>query len=307
MSPISFRWIPCHLTVPHTWIWDIVICLLQYTACLYGGIHVRYRLLALDLDGTIVNHDLTISPRVRMAIAAAQRAGVTVTLATGRMFGAAIPFARELHITAPLICYQGAVIQNISDGAVRFASLMPGQVTAEAVAMLLARGIFVVAYINEVLHIAERRPELDLYLEYHPEGAEVRVCDDLPSVVIDHPATKILFVADPDVVTTTLDTLRTHVGDRLVVTRSHRLFGELTALGVNKGVALAELARQLNIPRHEVMAIGDQENDLDMVQWAGLGLAMGNAIAPLKAIAKETIPSIDEDGVAWAIEHHILA
>jgi len=268
---------------------------------------VRYRLLALDLDGTIVNHNLTISPRVRMAIAAAQRAGVIVTLATGRMYGAAMPFANDLAIDAPLICYQGAVIQNAQDGVVRYATLMPGQATAEAIAMLLARNIFVVAYINEVLYIAERRPELDLYLGYHPEGAELRLVDDLTNVVLDTPATKVLFVAEPELVTSTLNDLRQHIGNRLVVTRSHQLFGELTALGVSKGVALAELAKQLNVPRHQVMAIGDQENDLDMVQWAGLGLAMGNAIPALKAVANETIPGIDEDGVAWAIEHHILA
>ena len=97
------------------------------------------------------------------------------------------------------------------------------------------------------------------------------------------------------------------MGDRLVTTRSHQLFGELTALGVSKGRALAELAQQLGIPQAAVVAIGDQENDLEMVAWAGLGLAMGNAIPALKAIANQTIPSIDDAGVAWAIQHLLLA
>ena len=267
---------------------------------------MRYRLLALDLDGTIVNHDLTIRPRVRHAIAAAQQAGIIVTLATGRMFGAAMPFATTLNITAPLICYQGAVIRNASDGVIRFAATMPGEATAEAVQYLLNQNIFVVAYINEILYIAERRAELDLYLSYHPEGAEVRVSDNLPNVVRQHPATKVLFVAEPDVVGPTLIALKQHIGDRLVTTRSHQLFGELTALGVNKGVALAELANQLDIPRSAVVAIGDQANDLEMIQWAGLGLAMGNAIPELKSIANQQLPSIDEDGVAIAIEQYLL-
>jgi hydroxymethylpyrimidine pyrophosphatase-like HAD family hydrolase len=183
---------------------------------------------------------------------------------------------------------------------------MPGAVTAEAVQMLLERDIFVVAYIDEVLHIAQRRPELDLYLSYHPEGAEVRLCDDLPAVVAQHPVTKLLFVAEPEIVGPTLAELQRAVGDRLVTTRSHQLFGELTALGVSKGRALAELAQQLGIPQAAVVAIGDQENDLEMVAWAGLGLAMGNAIPALKAIANQTIPSIDDAGVAWAIEHLLL-
>lgn len=267
---------------------------------------MRYRLLALDLDGTVVNHDLTIRPRVRHAIAAAQQAGIIVTIATGRMFGAAMPFATTLNITAPLICYQGAVIRNASDGVIRFAATMPGEATAEAIQYLLDRNIFVVAYIDEILYIAERRPELDLYLTYHPEGAEVRLSDNLPDVVRQKPVTKVLFVADPDVVGSTLVELKQQVGDRLVTTRSHQLFGELTALGVNKGIALAELANQLEIPRNAVVAIGDQANDLEMVQWAGLGLAMGNAIPELKAVANHLIPSIDEDGVAIAIEEYLL-
>lgn len=265
-----------------------------------------YRLLALDLDGTIVHHDLGIDQQVRTAIAKAQAAGVIVTLATGRMFGAAMPFAHTLNIHQPLICYQGAVIRDAPSGHIRYAVTMPGDATAQAVQLLLDRDIFVVAYIDEVLHIAQRRPELDLYLSYHPEGAEVRLCDDLPAVVTHHPATKLLFVAQPEIVGPTLAFLHTQVGDRLVTTRSHQLFGELTAMGVNKGRALAELAQQLGIAQCDVAAIGDQENDLDMVQWAGLGLAMGNAIAPLKAVADHIIPSIDEAGVAWAIEHLIL-
>jgi hydroxymethylpyrimidine pyrophosphatase-like HAD family hydrolase len=75
---------------------------------------------------------------------------------------------------------------------------------------------------------------------------------------------------------------------------------------VNKGVALAELANQLDIPRSAVVAIGDQANDLEMIQWAGLGLAMGNAIPELKSIANQQLPSIDEDGVAIAIEQYLL-
>jgi DNA-binding transcriptional regulator PaaX len=122
---------------------------------------------------------------------------------------------------------------------------MPSEATAEAIAYLLAQDVFVVAYIDEVLHIAHKRPELDLYLSYHPEGAEVRVCDDLQAVVHAHAPTKLLFVAQPHEVRPILDALYAIVGSRLVTTQSHALFGELTALGVNKGVALAELARQL--------------------------------------------------------------
>jgi hydroxymethylpyrimidine pyrophosphatase-like HAD family hydrolase len=88
--------------------------------------------------------------------------------------------------------------------------------------------------------------------------------------------------------------------------RSHSLFGELTALGISKGSALAALAARMGIAREQVVAIGDHENDLPMIEWAGLGLAMGNAIPAARALADAVIPSVQEAGVAWAIERYIL-
>lgn len=266
----------------------------------------NYRLVALDLDGTVIGHDLVIPAVVREAIAEAQAAGVVVTLATGRMFGATIPFARQLAITAPLICYQGALIRDPLTDDVLLATNMPGDEAAEAVRLLLDRDIFVLAYIDERLHIAERRPELDHYLSLHPEGAEVVVSDDLPADVRAAAPTKLLFIAEPPRVTEELARLTPHFGDRLIVTRSHAYYGELTAPGIGKGKALEHLASHLGIPREATLAIGDQENDLSMIAWAGLGLAIGNAIPIIKETAAAVIPSVHEAGVAWAIRRYVL-
>src|SRR5690606_22938928 len=97
-----------------------------------------------------------------------------------------------------------------------------------------------------------------------------------------------------------------HVGDQLSVVRSHAYLGEVTAPGISKGQALASLAARLGIAADEVIAIGDEENDISMLTWAGLGLAMGNANEAVKEVADAVIPSIDEAGVAWAIERYVL-
>jgi Cof subfamily protein (haloacid dehalogenase superfamily) len=268
--------------------------------------NVHYRLVALDLDGTVMGRDLVISRAVREAVADAQAAGVYVTLATGRMFAASRPYARELAIQTPLICYQGAMVRHPLSDAVTHHIRMPGEPAAEAAEALLAAGIFTIAYIDEVLHVSRGGDELELYLSYHPEGAEVVVHPDLPGLLRERAATKVLFTAEPDVVGRELGRMAALVGDRLEVVRSHANFGELTAPGISKGAALAMLAADLGVAREEVVAIGDQENDLSMIEWAGLGLAMGNAIPAVKAIAQAVLPAVDEAGAAAGIRRFVL-
>ncbi|MFL5805974.1 MAG: Cof-type HAD-IIB family hydrolase [Roseiflexaceae bacterium] len=268
---------------------------------------MSYQLLALDIDGTIVGNDLEILPAVAAAIAAAQARGIRVTLATGRMFGATLPFAWQLGIHDPLICYQGGMVRDPITSEIYAHVTMDGGLAAEAVELLRAAGVFVIAYVDERLCVFERSAELDTYLGWHPEGTEVVVAPDLASYVAGAPPTKLLFVAEPETVGRELLWLAEHFNERLAVLRSHALFGELTAPGVSKGAALKTLATRLGIPREQVVAIGDHENDLQMIAWAGLGLAMGNAIPAVREAADAIIPTVEEAGVAWAIERYLLS
>jgi Cof subfamily protein (haloacid dehalogenase superfamily) len=267
---------------------------------------VSYQLLALDIDGTIVAGDLAIRPEVAAAIAAAQARGVRVTLATGRMYGSTLPYARRLGIDDPLICYQGGMIRDPRTHEIYEHIMMPGELAAEATELLGQAGIFVIAYIDERMCVSHRAPELENYLRWHPEGIEVVIAPDLAAHIAANPPTKLLFTAPAEVVEREMLRLAAHFGDRLAVIRSHAIFGELTAPGVSKGSALKALAARLGIRREQVVAIGDHENDLPMIAWAGLGLAMGNAIPAVREIADDVIPSVEEAGVAWAIERYLL-
>jgi len=132
------------------------------------------------------------------------------------------------------------------------------------------------------------------------------VADDLVGMVQDTPPTKLLFVAESPIVERELGRHGQRFSGQLSVVRSHELFGELTALHVSKGAALEALAHDLGIERENVIAIGDQENDLSMIRWAGLGLAMGNAIPEVRQAAVAVLPSVHEHGVAFAIDRYIL-
>jgi len=268
---------------------------------------VSYRLLALDIDGTIVGNDLEILSSVSEGITAAQARGIRVTLATGRTFRATLPFARRLAIHDPLICYQGGMVRDPLTDEIYAHVTMDGGLAAQAIELLRVAGVYPIAYIDERLCVFEHDAELDTYLRWHPEGTEVVISPDLASYVAKAPPTKLLFIAEPEKVGSQLVRLAARFGDQLAVLRSHAMFGELTAPGVSKGSALKTLAERLGIAREHVVAIGDHENDLPMIAWAGLGLAMGNAIPAVRDAADAIIPSVEEAGVAWAIEHYLLS
>jgi Cof subfamily protein (haloacid dehalogenase superfamily) len=268
---------------------------------------VEYRLLVLDLDGTVMGSDLVISPVVRQAIASAQRVGVIVTIATGRVYNSALQFLPQLGIESPIICYQGAVVRDPVSGELLYQAGLGGPSAAEAVQMLQNDGIFVIAFHNERTWVTGPAPELDFYLSFHPGGeADVACVPDLVEHVHGIEPIKLLFAPDPERLTDIVSRYSEMFAGRMSVIRSHRYFGEITAPGVHKGTAIEALAASMGIPANEVIAIGDEENDVPMMEWAGLGLAMGNAPEAVRERADAIIPSISDDGVAWAIENYIM-
>lgn len=264
-----------------------------------------YRLLALDLDGTLIDGRLEFSPAVRAAIAAAQAAGVHVTLATGRTVRATRPFASALGIELPLICYQGAHVEA-ADGTVLYHQPVPGALAAELVRDIQALGFHIQAYLDDALWVGAERAEIEWYTRYSPVPLPVHVVADLPALVAGRAPTKLVWVAPEATIGATLPELAARYAGRLAVFRSHDLFAEAADPGCSKGTALAALAERLAIPRAQVAAIGDRENDAPMLAWAGLGVAMGNADEAARAAADLIAPPFSEDGAAWAIRRYLL-
>ena len=262
------------------------------------------RLLAIDLDGTLVNHRLEMDPRDVAAVKAASAAGVTVVLATGRMFKSSLRYAEPLGLTGPIINYQGAVVREIASGEVWYRCELSVEMQQRVLAFAEPRDWHVNAYVNEVVYTARARPEADLYARVAMVPYEV--VGPLSKWIRQESTKMVLVDLDPAEVPARMAELGAWMGYVARVTRSLDWFVEVVNPQVSKAKALAMVAERLRIPQSDVCAIGDNVNDEDMVGWAGFGVAMGNAPAALKEVAKHVTGSISEAGVAQVIQRFVI-
>jgi Cof subfamily protein (haloacid dehalogenase superfamily) len=264
----------------------------------------RIRLIALDLDGTLVGTDLTIRPRVREAIAAARERGVAVTIVTGRMLAAARPYAQQLGIDGAVVCYQGAAIFNVTTGAILQMTPVRQDVTREALAWAEEHGVHAQCYADDKLYVQQINAFSKRYTDL--ARVEPHVVPSLREMFADRPTIKIVFVDDPDNAAAYLAELTPRFGDRAYLTRSHVDFVEILDPNVNKGVALSFVAEQYDATLAQTLAVGDAWNDLPLLKAAGIGVAMGSGPPELLAQADAVVADVAHDGVAEAIERFVL-
>lgn len=264
---------------------------------------LRYKLVATDLDGTLIPDDLQVRPRVRQAIRRTLRAGVHVTLATGRAPPDTARYALELGMNVPVICYQGGLIQNPRTGEVLYRATMDRELALEAIEMAAHDDLDINVYVNDEIWVSRLRHGDAFYQQWF--GLPVRQVADLAAALTDDPI-KFIIIAEEAEADRVHPGWKAHFDGRLQIVRSHRLFVEGNPLGVSKGHALARLAAQLGVSREETIAIGDNDNDRSMIEWAGLGVAMGNAPPSLQAIADYVAPPVTQDGVAEVLERFVL-
>lgn len=269
---------------------------------------MSYRLLACDLDGTLMDDQLIISCRVRAALRAAQDRGVQVTLATGRSLASTRLYAQDLNIHLPLICYQGGLIADPLSGQVLRRISLARDLALEAVELAQARGWHLILYLGEGMYLQAFHHPREFY--HDMLGTDLYQVDDLAAVLgqadLGEPS-KFILVAERPQADCIQAELAAHFDGRLLVVRSHRLFVEGNPLAGNKGGALAWLADYLEVPQEQVMAIGDQGNDASMIAWAGLGVAMGSGSLEAKEAADWIAPPLSADGAAVAIERFLFS
>ena len=257
------------------------------------------QLIALDLDGTLVKGQNGVTDRVRASLRSAQAAGIQITIATGRMYQSARRFAEDLGVTVPIICYQGAMVRNPITDEVFTHDTVPHGAALAAIKFARGIGLHVNAYLNDQLYMEAATPEGRFYAA--SSKVTINLVDDL-AFAIEHGTTKLVFVTDEDRVLDTITALEHHLGEDVRVTRSHPRFAEVIGREVNKGRALRAVAESLKVPIQATMAIGDNLNDLDLVQVAGIGVAMGDGDPRVLACADWITGTYEEDGVAQAID-----
>jgi Cof subfamily protein (haloacid dehalogenase superfamily) len=265
---------------------------------------LKYGLIVTDLDDTLLREDLTISDRSKRAIAQAQEKGIRVALATGRMYPSAAPYARELGLTGPILCCQGAEIADIETGEPLKITGIPLDLAREALRYAEELGLYAQYYsIGDYFFEAESEQS-----EYYRRmsGVQGLPLGKKPSGALDFEPIKLLLIADPPRIRQALGEFSEKFGGRLAIAISKSRYLEITHPRANKGAAVAELAQMLGLERGRVMALGDALNDLPMLLWAGFGVAVENADEQVKAQADAVTASNEADGVALAIEQYAL-
>ena len=274
----------------------------------------RVRLLALDIDGTLLRSDRTISPRTRLAIDRARADGVRLVLVTGRRHPSARRVAEDLGGDVPLVLHNGALV--VEDGAVLRCRTLPREVARQAVRSGRAHRA------EPVLHCGSRgegwlvveapaRPGglVGYYLER--SRAEVRVVGDLEAALDTDEPIQVMFGGTLEEMGPLLGALARELGaaarvERTVYPASGLVLLDVLAPSVGKAEALGFLQERWGITPAETLAIGDNWNDREMVEGTGYGFVMGNADPVMRALGLPTLPGNDEDGVAVAIERHVL-
>lgn len=268
------------------------------------------RLLVLDIDGTIAGMSNEIRDPVKQAVKAAQAKGVQVAIATGRMYRSALRFYADLGATLPLMAYQGAFIKDPSTDQIHRHWTVPRRFVAELLDYFeqphLRDRLSVHFYINDELYVREMSPATAEYLTR--STAQAIAVGDLRSTLDTEPTKVLALTEDSALIDEMLDSLRQrYLPAELYLTKSLATFFEATNPLVNKGTAVRYLAEDyLGLRAENVMVVGDNFNDLEMIQYAGVGVAMGNAPSAVQAAADWVAPDVEDDGVAAAIAEFLL-
>jgi Cof subfamily protein (haloacid dehalogenase superfamily) len=268
------------------------------------------KLLVVDIDGTIAGESNNLSEAVKQAIFAVQARGIQVAIATGRMYRSALRFHREISSVLPLLAYQGAWIQDPATEKIHRHLAVSREIAHQLIDYFeqpqLRSLLSVHFYINDQLYVRELTRETQIYAER--SGINPIPVGDLRKVLTNEPTKVLALCDDTNLINELLGNLRRqYTPAELYLTTSVATFFEATNASVNKGYAVRYLAEEvLGLQRANVMTIGDNFNDVEMLEYAGFGVAMGNAPAKVQAIAQWVAPGVEEDGAAVAIEKFLL-
>ncbi|MDR2509554.1 MAG: Cof-type HAD-IIB family hydrolase [Spirochaetaceae bacterium] len=270
---------------------------------------MAYKLIALDLDDTLLRSDLTISPRTRGALKKAMSGGTAVVLATGRVPNALSNYVKVLglnKLNGYLICGNGTQVLDSRTGAVVDELTLPRRAALAAFDLVDAEDFCVQLYDGKKIIVSRRNEFSDA--DERLTGLKQIVPESFRSYIIEHGAHKLVVPADPMLLRPLEEILRNMLSDEITLFTSKPYYLEIMPPACDKGSALAKIAAKLGIDQSEVMAFGDSMNDEAMLRWAGCGIAMKNGDDRVKRAARlVTEKSNDEDGIAIAIERYVLA
>jgi len=267
---------------------------------------MKYKLIASDMDGTLLNGESQLSERTKSAILHCVDAGITFVAATGRPFRN-IDIVNDLFdVDMPFIVFNGAEVYMGKSKKLLFKSFLELDLAKEAFEIGQRHNFSQIVWTGQLLW-ANRSDEKTLHYQSLSSGIDMPVISNLAEIGDNiNNISKVLWIADPEVVAKLRLEMIEYFGDKLNCFSSMPFFLEFVSPKASKGLALAEVGKILGIDRSEMIAFGDAYNDVPMFEYAGFSVAMENAPDDIRQICDYVTESNDSDGVALAIERFVL-
>jgi hypothetical protein len=260
------------------------------------------KLITIDIDGTLITPDKRITNPVREAIRYAEEKGVMVSLITGRLYPTCKKYSLELGISGPCIIYQGAMIIDPRTDEVLQEIRVSKDIALDTIEYSRRNNLSLNVYMDQYTFYTEK-PNKYSILDAQLNEVEIQIVDDIEKIVTKDPL-KLMFVGEFQIISK-LEYLFSSKDESYSASTSLPQFLEIVGKRATKRDALEWLSKRFNVKREEIMAIGDSHNDISMIEWAGIGVAMGNADEKVKKIADFITLSNTEDGVAYVINKFI--
>lgn len=266
-----------------------------------------YKLIALDMDGTLLTSEKKISKNTKKALIKAEEKGVKVVLASGRPINGITKYLEELNLLKHddyVLSYNGGIVQNTNTKEIVSKAVLKGQDLKLLYDISKKLNVNIHAFSAKEGLIT---PKHSKYTQYEADinGIEIKI-KDFNEIDDNEEIIKIMMIDPPEILDPAIKKLSKHLYEKYSIFKSSAYFLEFTNKEVDKGLGLKKLGEYLGITKEEMIAFGDAENDLSMIKYAGMGVAMGNAIDDVKKNADYITSSNDDDGIAKVIEKYIL-
>lgn len=266
-----------------------------------------YKLIALDMDGTLLKDDKTISDKTKDCLVKARENGTKIVLASGRPLEGLSRYLEELDLISNddyVLSYNGALVQSVGNKNIIASNALTGEDLAELYNISKEVGVNIHAFSKSEGLIT---PKNNKYTELEATINGIDIIEkDFDLVGAEEEIIKVMMIDEPEVLEAAIEKMPKELHDKYTVVRSAPYFLEFLNTDGNKGEGLKALAEHLGITEKEVIAMGDAGNDKHMIEYAGLGVAMGNAFPEIKELANYITMTNEEDGVAHVIEKFVL-
>lgn len=259
------------------------------------------KLIVTDIDGTIYSPETGISPEVKECIQNLYNRGIHVAIATGRTYGSAKTVADKLGIKCPLICYQGGLV-NSYEGEILDVKYLNPNIAKEIIKDFRKRNIHLNVYVEDKLYVEDDDEYIKDYIG--DKGIDYYKVNSFEELDFSKLNKLLAIKYDTKFINELIEELRKKYPEIYVV-KSYDYFCEIANKEATKGNAIKFLAKKFNIGIHEVMAIGDQNNDIEMVETAGVGVAMGNGTDEIKEVADYITETVQNNGFVKAVNKFV--